>query len=688
MLSLGGKCHSYGAGDDGFVPGEGVGTLVLKPLSQAIKDQDHIYAVIPASAYDHSGRSNGYSAPNPNSQAHLISSTLKKAGIHPESISYVEGHGTGTQLGDSIEIAALTQAFKKQTAKKQFCPIGSVKANIGHAESAAGIAGMAKVILQMKHRQLAPSIYSDEVNPDIEFKESPFYLQHGLSEWKSPAAYPRRALVNSFGAGGVNACVVLEEYGKKTSSHGQQETGPCLFVLSARDEARLREYANRLLLHLSSEQDVDLAGLCYTLQVGREAMAERLAIVVSEANELIRCLDDWSKRGTVSNVYQGSVGSRRGSKRSSKVAKTAAGEKGLIELASTWVAGAEVDWESLYSSTKPRRVGLPTYPFARERYWISDSLVPEKKTPQEAQLHPLVSFNSSTLKEVSFSSSLSDTAFYAADHKVNEEKIFPGACFLEMACITGNIVAEQRVRKITDIVWVRPLSFRKGPQTLRTFLKQAGDNVEYVISSFDEENEAILHSEGRLTFSHAWTDTADVEDNISIEALKAQCAGHQNGADYYQKLTALGVQYGPAFQTIQEMYINSSFALAKLKIADQLKGDFGQFILHPSMIDGALQTAGGLLGGLELAVPHLPFALDELDVLHPVRQTCYAYVEFADSREQNRGGVTKFNIRLLNESGDVLVRFKNLFVRPLPAVQTNSHPQVLTGLAAKAATAR
>src|SRR5260370_4458335 len=181
MVSRDGKCHSYGVGDDGFVPGEGVGTLVLKPLSKAIGDQDHIYAVIPASAFDHSGRSNGYSAPNPNSQAYLISGALKKAGIHPESISYVEGHGTGTQLGDSIEIAALTQAFQKQTTRKQFCPIGSVKANIGHSESAAGVASLAKAILQIKNEKLPPSIYSDRVTHESELKTSPFYLQHALS---------------------------------------------------------------------------------------------------------------------------------------------------------------------------------------------------------------------------------------------------------------------------------------------------------------------------------------------------------------------------------------------------------------------------------------------------------------------------------------------------------------------------
>jgi acyl transferase domain-containing protein len=314
---------------------------------------------------------------------------------------------------------------------------------------------------------------------------------------------------------------------------------------------------------------------------------------------------------------------------------------------------------------------LPTYPFARERYWISDSPGSGKRTLSHNQLHPLISYNSSTLKEVSFSSSLSDTAFYAVDHKVNEEKIFPGAGFLEMACISGNIAGEQRVRKITDIVWVQPLSFRKGPQMLRTFLKNTGDNVEYVISSLDEENETILHSEGRLGFRNGWAHPADAEDCIPIQALKAQCAGAEDGAAYYDKFSKYGIQYGPSFQTIQEIYVTDSFALAKLKIADHLKSDFGQFILHPSLIDGALQTAAGLIAGLGSTTPHLPFALDELDIFHPVRQTCYAYVEFADARERNRAGVRKFNIRLLNESGDVLIKFKNLFFRALPKGHRN-----------------
>ena len=667
MLSLDGKCHSYGAGDDGFVPGEGVGTLVLKPLSQAIKHEDHIYAVIPASAYDHSGRSNGYSAPNPNSQANLISHTLKKAHIHPETIGYVEGHGTGTQLGDGLEIAALSQAFQTQTAKKQFCSVGSVKANVGHAESAAGIAGMAKVILQLKHQQLVPSIHSEDANPNVELKESPFYLQHGLSEWKSSPAHPRRALINSFGAGGVNACVILEEYQGLSSQDREKETGPCLFVLSARDEDRLREYASRLLTHLRSEQKIDLGDLCYTLQVGREAMEERLAAVVSGVDELIDQLSDWIRLGASANIYRGSLSPRGRSKRPLAVVKTA--EQSLTDLASRWTTGEEVHWESLYALNGPRRISLPAYPFARERYWFSNSPVPEKLSPANAQLHPLISYNSSTLKEISFGSLLSDKAFYAVDHKVNGEGIFPGAGFLEMACISGNIAAEHRVRKIKDIVWVQPLSFRRGPQAVRTILKHAGDTVEYVISSLDDENEEMLHSEGKLVFMSSWSDTVDGGEQIPIEALKAQCTKLEDATAYYGKCRKYGLNYGPSFQPIQEIYANSSFALSKLKIADNLKNDFGQFILHPSILDGALQTAAGLVGGLESSTPHLPFALDELDILHPVRQTCYAYAEFAESQERRHSGIRKFNIRLLNESGDVLINLKNLFVRALPAFQ-------------------
>ncbi|ETR68976.1 MAG: hypothetical protein OMM_04242 [Candidatus Magnetoglobus multicellularis str. Araruama] len=183
FLSTDGLCKSFGANGDGYVPGEGVGTVLLKPLTKAIADNDHIYAVIKGSALNHGGKTNGYSVPNPNAQASLISEALTKSDINPRTIGYMEAHGTGTALGDPIEISALIKSYQQLTTDKQYCAIGSVKSNIGHLESAAGIAALTKVILQMQHKQLVPSLHSEVLNPNITFEDSPFVVQQHLQDW-------------------------------------------------------------------------------------------------------------------------------------------------------------------------------------------------------------------------------------------------------------------------------------------------------------------------------------------------------------------------------------------------------------------------------------------------------------------------------------------------------------------------
>ncbi len=663
-LALDGKCRSYGAGGEGFVPGEGVGTLVLKPLRKAKEDGDRIYAVIRGSASEHSGRSHGYSAPNPNAQASLIGRTLEQAGVDPESIGYVEGHGTGMQMGDAVELAALTQAFRKRTEKNQFCAIGSVKANIGHTESAAGIAAVAKVILQMRHHQLAPAIHAGDPNPDIPFAETPFYLQEGLSEWS--ASGPRRSIIHSFGAGGVNACLLVEEHERVERDDDAEATGSFVFNLSARNEDRLHDYVDRMLATLRRQPRIGLASLCYTLQ-RREAMEERLAVVVSDVDQLIDRLSEWRKHRSATDVHRGTAGPRRGSRGPFATATPGAGEEVLHDLASRWASGDEVDWQSLYRRA-PRLVTLPTYPFARERYWVTDSPVPARPTLRRGQLHPLIGYNSSTLRQVSFSSTLSPDAFYAVDHKVHDESIFPGAGFLEMACVSATIAGEQRVRKLTGIVWAAPLSFRTGAQTVRTTLRPNGNGIEFEISSLDDENEKRVHSEGKLILGNGPAQRADGEDRMVLEALKERSAKTGERVALYDMFRAYGLQYGPSFQTVQELYVNGSFALSRLTVPEHLQSDFGEFVLHPAIIDGALQTVAGLVGSRDATTVHLPFALDEIELIRPVPRTCHAYAERADAQTQSRGDVAKFHIRILNESGDVLVRMNNLYVRPFGLV--------------------
>jgi acyl transferase domain-containing protein len=660
MLALEGKCRSYGAGDDGFVPGEAVGTLVLKPLSAALRDGDHVYAVVAGSAYDHSGRSNGYSAPNPNSQASVIGRALEKARFHPESIGFIEGHGTGTQLGDSLEIAAVAQAFRKRTDKRQFCPVGSVKSNLGHAESAAGIAGVTKILLQMKHRQLVPSIHSDEINPNIDFEASPCYLQHGLSPWPASTDHPRRAIVNSFGAGGVNACVVLEEHRAPVDADRSQGAGPRLIILSARTVDRLSEAAKRLLHHVEATDGIELAALSFTLQVGREAMTERLALIARNATELKQKLDAWLTDSTSANVYRGTVAPGRATRKPSNGAS-----EDLESLAKAWASGEEIEWERLYTGELPKRISLPTYPFAKERYWVSQSArhTSQAVGANETRLHPLVSHNSSTLKGVSFSSLLSATEFYARDHKVNDEMVFPGAGYLEIARAAGSIAASARVIAIKDVVWVQPLMFSSESQLVQTALQPGDGDAQYAITSFDENNEKVVHAEGVLQFEDDALEPSMIEDHLPIEALKQQCSKRMDGASYYEQVEKSGLGYGPSFRTVQELYIGDSFALSRLRLSDELANDLDEYVLHPSIIDGALQTVSGLIGRVETSVPYLPFAIEEMRILRATAPSCYVHVEAAGAESQGNAEVRKFNLQIANEQGLVLVKIGSFCVR-------------------------
>jgi len=376
MLSRDGCCKSFGAGGNGYVPGEGVGVVMLKRLSRAIADGDRVHAIIRATEVNHGGKTNGYTVPNPVAQAELIRKTLDKAGIDARAVSYIEAHGTGTELGDPIEITGLTQAFRKDTDDVGFCAIGSAKSNLGHLEAAAGIAGLTRIVQQMQHGQLVPSLHAEELNPNIAFDTTPFVVQRELATW----AGPRIAGLSSFGAGGVNAHALLEEYVAKEAID-DAPVGPYAIVLSARNEDRLRAAAINLRRHVTSPAFLDgadcgtLRDLTFTLHTGREAMDERLAFVVDSLEALERRLTDFLD-GRDDGFFRGRV-------ETSKEELTAAASAVPIEswmqqrdfdhLLARWVEGVPMDWQSLYTGQRPRRIGLPTYPFARECYWLSST---------------------------------------------------------------------------------------------------------------------------------------------------------------------------------------------------------------------------------------------------------------------------------------------------------------------------
>ncbi len=379
---------------NGTVWGEGVGVLMLKPLSKAALDRDNVYAVIKGSAVNNDGASNGITSPNAYAQEKVIIQAWKQAGINPESISYVEAHGTGTVLGDPIEVKGLSNAFSKYTQRKQFCAIGSVKTTIGHVVAASGVASVIKVILSMK-KGIIPAITNfEEPNPYINFCESPMYVNDTSCLWER-GEHPRRAGVSSFGFSGTNCHIVLEEAGEARSNHGYGQQGLNIFTISAIKENVLYDYIDRYMQFFEGGDVCGFMDTCFTANTGRGHYAHRLAFVAGSIEELkakILSVKQNGLLGLEEGVFYGYHNIMPKRTDTAKEINTAKSEKieasrlaeefisdrtisgmndrnTLNELCKLYVRGADISWTRIYGERNFSRAHLPGYPFERVRLW-------------------------------------------------------------------------------------------------------------------------------------------------------------------------------------------------------------------------------------------------------------------------------------------------------------------------------
>lgn len=839
FFSSDGRCHTFGKDGDGYVPGEGIGAVILKPLSKAVQDGDSIYAVIKGSHVNHVGTVSGITVPSPVAQADLIRECLDKAKVHPRTISYVEAHGTGTSLGDPIEIEGLVKAFRQHTQDVQYCSIGSVKSNIGHAESAAGITGLIKVILQLHHKVLVPSLHSEEINPLIDFEKTPFYVQHQAEYWKQPESsvqgsavqLPRRAVVSSFGATGSNAHVILEEFVaaqrpsdqvldaqlvmvplsaksgeqlaaaagrllrylkratgvRSSSTSGKQEEASALRLeLEGKirsllseilkvdetiveinqewheigiDHVQLAQIRDRLHEEFAGQDELELeAGtsiaslaeciiqsrrlngnvdgesnvgqmpelltpeedlaeihlheLAYTLQVGREAMEERLLFLAESIPELIHKLESYLQQpAEYKDCYQGQV------KRNKEFINTLMKDEDSTEmirkwivkgkwgaLADLWVKGYQLDWSLLYGKVKPRRIHLPTYPFAEERYWITidskaaHSFAAVGGNAAPAVLHPLLHRNTSDLGEQRYSSVLTGEEHFLADHVVNGKRILPGVAHLEMAraaveMATGGqaagIAGQQQVLwRLDSVVWIRPLMVEDNPLEVHIRLQpEDHGEIAYEIYSISDGDE-VIYSQGKAIPSPLAKPAA-----VDLVRLQAECVKETLAAEQcYQTFAGMGMEYGVGQRGIKAVYTGKHQALAKLSLPFHLHPTKNAYVLHPSMLDSALQATIGVTYGagetdLGPLKPTLPFSLQDIAIYGPCPAEAWAYLRFSQG-VQASDPILKFDIDLCNEQGDIFACIRNFAMRVLEgsnqwvgapkgtAVQASNRPPV------------
>ncbi|MFC0711826.1 SDR family NAD(P)-dependent oxidoreductase [Azorhizophilus paspali] len=690
MLAFDGRSKTFSAQANGYARGEGVGMIVLKKRSQAEADGDHIYALIRSTVENHGGRANSLTAPNPRAQAELLKSAYRQAGVDPRTIGYIEAHGTGTELGDPIEINGLKMAFRELGEElgvdelgQGYCGVGSVKSNIGHLELAAGVAGVIKVLLQFKHKVLFKSLHCEELNPYIELNNSPFYIVQQNRPWLAVKdsegnELPRRAGVSSFGFGGANAHILLEEYRPPLRHHNKATSGARPILLSAKTPERLREYARRLAEFIITEpaeakRDPQhyLDNLAYTLQVGRDAMEERLALLSDSLTDLQRQLADFAAGGEA--VYRGrSEGDSqvlaliRQDEDMAAALAAWIGKRKYHKLLELWCQGLAIDWHQFYRDGRPmQRLSLPGYPFAEERYWVTDLTVVRVTgpSPGDVWLHPMLERNTSDFYHQRFSSRWQGDERWFAHHQVDDRKTMPGVAYLEMAraAIAKSLDPHQLAAgplQFKNIIWPAPYTLAPQRNELHIELALEQRKIDFRIYS-QTNGEEVEHCKGG-----AEVIAAAAVEQLNLEALGAgPWRRSLDAAELYSLFDQISIHYGPSHRGVERLWLGEGRLLARLKLDPRLLD--GDWVLHPGMLDSAVQASIGLLlqqtDGLNQTL--LPFALEQLNVYGPCRPVMWALI-CADRCDQS-SAVQRIDIELCDEQGQIAVSFHGLSSRPL-----------------------
>jgi acyl transferase domain-containing protein/acyl carrier protein len=675
MLCEDGRCKTFSARANGYARGEGVGILVLKPLRSAEADGDHIHAVLLGSATGHGGKANSLTAPSAHAQADVLEAAYRQAGVDPRTVSYIETHGTGTPLGDPIEINGLKRAFQRLRGAggepdAPYCGLGSVKTNIGHLELAAGVAGVIKVLLQLQHRRLAPSLHCDEINPYIKLDGSPFFLVRQAMDWPAlrdsdGAELPRRAGVSSFGFGGVNAHVVLEEYipapRPAPGPSPRAPRPPALVVLSARDGERLVAGAAELVRALEAAPGLDLHDLAYTLQVGRVAMEHRLGVRVESIAELAHKLTAFAAGApAIPELYRGEA--RRGAdalnslfadEDMAEVVATWIRKRKHDKLLELWTRGLRFDWNQLHGDDRPRRVSLPGARFAPVRHWLPRSAPPT--TPPASPRAPQVS----AVRTLDAAGAVVYEVAIAPDdplvdhHRVAGARLVPAAGMIALVVEAVAAWHPGPWLALRELAWTAPLEVT-APRTVQLRLSRDGAVVAFEITGAA----GAVHGRGQIALDAPAPEAPPAPPSALCERLALRWRGDADRSRFYDAFSRVGVRYGAAYRRIGALWGSAGESVALIEPEpDAPVGLVG-------LLDAAFQSLAGSLTEPPSA-PLVPFSLDALILSRaPLPPRAYAHARSA--------GPHRHDIDVLDEHGRLVAQLRGFAVRPLPAARIDA----------------
>lgn len=691
IFSKSGYVKTFDANADGVVFGSGLGLVLVKRLQDAIQDQDHIYAVIKGSAIVNDGKGKlSYAASSAKGQISCVKNALAKSDVSADTIGFIESHGTGTYTGDPEEVKALSVAFKTQTTKKNYCALGALKSNVGHLEAASGIAALIKTVLVLRDGIIPPTLHFKEPNPRIKFSNTPFFVNAELKKWEHPS-HPRRAGVNNLGIGGTNAFFILEEYqNKKTVPTATNQT--LIVPLSAKTENSLRGYAAQLAefidLSIKQKKELDIKELAYTLQIGRSQMEQRVVFMVSSLSELKKGLDLFLA-DKADKCYMTAVGDDRKysyvpdqDEDSHQLIATLMESKQWSKLAALWLS-TPINWNELYTGQRPQRISLPTYVFEKERFWIQGQQASQKEV-----LHPLVHSNTSDFDQQSYSSVFSGNEFFLKDHQVKidpskHQSVLPGVAYLEMvrAAVRFSLPEwdSSKIMELYDVLWLKPFIVDCPKQLdIRLLENEHRDRIDFEIYSLGNKNEnqsdETLHCQGRVGFGLKPVDAKRDLDQLKTAMDKDSIMA----TEYYKILAKTGLNYGPSHRGVTNILFGKGELLAQLSLPSLPeimpdKKDTNSYVLHPSIMDSALQSSLGLISDLDhpLSTPSLPFVLEKLQLIAPCTNDMVAWIRYGESSGDN-AKLVKLDIDICDMDGTICIKMLGFSSRT-PKIVDSKH---------------
>ncbi|MFT7015331.1 MAG: amino acid adenylation domain-containing protein, partial [Pseudohongiellaceae bacterium] len=706
MLSADGKCKTFDASADGYVRSEGCGVVVLKPLADAEKDGNTILAVIRGSAVNQDGSSSGLTVPNGPIQEALIKQALFQARLQPEDVSYLEAHGTGTPLGDPLELQAANTAYRSDQPSLKVKPeallVGSVKTNLGHLESAAGIAGLIKVILSLKHKQIPSHLNFKSPNPHIPWSELNVKVPTCLTPW--PKSARQIAGVSSFGFSGTNAHVIVEAYKESTapstSNDAVEKTDGNYYVLplSAHTEEALLALKEKYKVLLSERistrnnsqesRALSVLSLCYGASTGRQHFKYR-------AGAIGRTLDELKLNLSVSEL------------------PSAAGdwqlrfsENWALSTLRDYIAGSTValnHYAELGDALKfLPKARLPSYPFQRKRYWIENS------SNTKRDLHvgggkldrdTFITFPGEALaladsEKRYFHLTINSAALgFYNDHRVYGKAVFPAAAWLDAALQTARVVLSGDRACIEDLQVLRPLVFEDGVSyKIQTVMDAISGKDGHQIKFFSQElgsdsahwvllAEAIV---SQLAVSEATKSAEQLTLESILEAEVDLEKSWQNiePAELYQRYKDLHLDYGEAFRTVKSLKYQSNKSLGKFEIDDVR--------LLPALLDGCFQIAGLASPQLDDKLTLLPIAIEKTQWFCEGTLAGWCFAEYIspendESTVKNElaikiGQIVTLDLSLFNTEKQLIAIVSGLTLKAVPKGQ-----QGLVNLNSKAA---